>query len=241
MPENQLGRMRPCVRLAFEKGAQDKDHFRKMRHAIIYELNRLKVEKCEIKQALMEWNHKNYRKFTEGEAKRQLCDYVEWFFKNECNLSCKALNDYCLHPDAGCSFKRVAYQENIELPFSIIEAESFLLRECEPHGYLMSCLLKILSKIQKENARKIIYIGLRTLQARLLDEYRARLDPKDILRALNKLEAEGLLRITHGERGTFSKHANGYTFLPWVLPQPIITHVCGKDETHYCVAGAVMA
>lgn len=237
MPEKMTDKMRPCVKAALEDGAQNKDHLKKMTFAIIFELNRLNIEKSEIKMVLMEWNQKNYRKLTEGEAKRQLCDFVEWFFKHECKMSCNALNDYCLFPNGGCRFKPIPYQENIELPFSMLDAESFLMSERMPHGYLMACLLKILFKIQREkNARAIIYIGLRTLRARVLDEFRHDLDPKDILRALNKLEEEGFIRITHGERGTFSKRANGYTFQPWTRQQPIITHMCGNSETHYCVA-----
>jgi hypothetical protein len=106
------------------------------------------------------------------------------------------------------------------LPFSLSEAMIFLEKEYRPHGYLMGLLLKSLSKIQIEkNAKNIIYVGIRTLQARLLEDDRRNLDPMSLLRALNKLEAAGLIRIMHGQSGTFgTRHANGYTFLPWKPP-----------------------
>lgn len=221
------------MKAAFEEGAQDKDHLSKFRHAIIFELNRLGIEKSEIKIKLLEWNKKSYQVLSTGDARRKLCDYVDWFFKHECKLSCKGLEDYCVFQNGGCCFKRRPYQENIELPFSISEANNFLMTECKPHGYLMDCLIKILFEIQQEKGvRDIVFVGLRTLKARLSDEYRRNLDPKDILRTLSRLEENGFIRITHGKRGTFSNRANGYAFLPWTRPLRIITHMCGNSETH---------
>lgn len=213
-------KMRPCVKRAFISGAKDKDHLKKMTFAIIFELNRLGIEKQEIKMALLEWNKKSYQILSEGDAKRQLCDFVDWFFKRECKLGCKALEDYCIFPDGGCAFKPRLYDGEIALPFSLPEAMIFLEKEYRPYGYLMGLLLKCLSKIQKEkNAKSIIYVGVRTLQARLIEDDRQNLDPMSLLRALNKLEAAGLIRIKHGQPGTFgTRYANGYTFLPWKPP-----------------------
>jgi hypothetical protein len=212
--------MRPCVKAAFENGAQDKDHLKKMTYAIIFELNRLGIEKPEIKMALLHWNQKSYRILSDGDAKRQLCDFVDWFFKRECKLGCKALEDYCIFHNNWCAFRPQSYCGEMTLPFSLSEAMIFLEKEYRPHGYLMGLLLKSLSKIQIEkNAKNIIYVGIRTLQARLLEDDRRNLDPMSLLRALNKLEAAGLIRIMHGQSGTFgTRHANGYTFLPWKPP-----------------------
>jgi hypothetical protein len=220
MTEKISDQMRPCVKSAFDEGAQDKDHLNKMRHAIIFELNRLGIEKSEIKMKLLEWNKKSYQVLSPGDATRQLCDYVNWFFKHECKLSCKGLEDYCLYSTGGCAFRPSQYGGEIALPFSLIDAMIFLEKEYRPHGYLMGLLLKSLFKIQKEkNAKNIIYVGIRTLQARLLEDNRHNLDPMSLLRALNKLEAAGLIRIMHGQSGTFgTRHANGYTFLPWKPP-----------------------
>lgn len=232
--DDKLSKMRPCVAGALINGSSDEDHFRKMRQAIIYELNRITIDRAEIKSVLMDWNQRNHKRFTEGDARRKLCDYVDWFFKHDCKMSCKALTEYCLF--GGCGFQETSYQGEIELPFSLQDADSYLMTECMPHGYLMACLIKILYAIQKEkNARKIIFVGLRTLQSRVLEEFHHNLDLMSILRALNMLEEKELIRMTHGKRGTFTACANGYTFLPWVRPQRIITHMCNTSETHYCV------
>lgn len=244
--------MRPCVKAAFEKGVKadspsdrlNKEHLKKMTFAIIYELDRLEVEKAEIKTFLLDWNTRNYRILSPGDAQRQLCDFVDWYFKRECKLSCKALEDYCLFPNGGCAFKSTPYQGEIKLPFSLVDAITFLEKEYRPHGYLMGLLLRTLFSIQKEkNVKNILFIGLRTLRARLNNDFRHCLDLMTILRALNKLEEAGLIRITHGQSGTFgTRHANGYTFISWTRPQethiqqqPIITHLCNKTETLLCV------
>lgn len=234
------GNMRPCVAEAYQKGAQDRQHFEKMRFAIIYELKRLAIEKPDIKIFLLEWNAKNYQALATSEAQRQLCDFVDWFFKRDCKLSCKALVDYCLFPSGGCGFKPVPYSGEIQLPFSELDVVAFLEREFRPNGYLMGVIVRVLFKIKIEKcAKKEVFVGLRTLQARINDEFRFQSDLMAILRALNELEKLRLIRITHGKPGTFGKRtANGYAFLPWSPPvslQPIITHMCNKVDTHYCV------
>jgi hypothetical protein len=245
MTEKISDQMRPCVKSAFDDGAQDKDHLNKMRHAIIFELNRLGIEKSEIKMELLEWNKKSYQVLSPGDATRQLCDYVNWFFKHECKLSCKGLEDYCLFPNGWCAFRPQSDSGEITLPFSLSEAMIFLEKEYRPHGYLMGSLLKTLSKIRVEkSAKSIIYVGVRTIQARLLEDDRHDIDLMGIMRALNKLEEAGFIKITHGQAGTFGKRpANGYSFQPWAPPGPkcvyspipIITHMCNKNSTHICV------
>ena len=59
-------RMRPCVKSAFDEGAQDKDHLNKMRHAIIFELNRLGIEKSEIKNEAL------------GMEQKKLSGFITW-------------------------------------------------------------------------------------------------------------------------------------------------------------------
>jgi hypothetical protein len=220
MYEKILKKMRPCVAAAFKDGAQDKDHLKKMTYAIIFELNRLGIGKVEIKMALLDWNKKSIIALSPGDANRQLCDFVDWFFKKECKLGCKALKDYCLFPNGGCAFQLQAYVGDINLPFSLSEAMIFLEKEYRPHGYLMGLLLKSLSKIQQEkNAKNIIYVGLRTLKAQLVEDDRHILDLMTISRSLNLLEDAGFFKISRGQPGTFgTRHANGYTFLPWRPP-----------------------
>jgi DNA-binding transcriptional regulator YhcF (GntR family) len=218
---DRIDRMRPCVKAAFEKGAQNKSHLTKMTHAIIFELKRLGIEKAEIKRALLEWNQKNFQILTEGDARRRLCDYADWLFsQKDCKLGCKALGDYCIYPNSFCWFRPQIEEGEAALPFSLSDAMDFLEKEYQPHGYLMGLLLKSLSKIQVEkNAKSIIYVGVRTIQARLLEEDHHDIDLMGIVRALNKLEEAGFIRITHGQSGTFGmRPANGYSFQPWAPP-----------------------
>ena len=220
MPQKIIPKMRPCVNAAFEQGAQDKDHLSKMRHALVFELNRLGFEKPKIKMALLEWNKKSFKVLSPGDANRQLCDYVDWFFKKECKLSCNALKDYCVLPNGGCAFTLHAFDEEITLPFSILEAALFLDKNYQRDSYLMRALINILFKIQKDNnAKTIIYAGIRSIRDRVLEKTRKNLDLMCILRDINKLEEAGFIRITRGKSGTFgTRHANGYSFLPWKPP-----------------------
>lgn len=217
-----LDKMRPCVKASLNDGARDKSEFAKMRFAIIFELNRLHLEKAEIKMALLEWDKKSFQALTPGDATRKLSDFVNWFFKHECKMSCKTLVDYCLFPDGGCTFGTTPFAGNISLPFTISEAIAFLDREYQPHGYIMGLMLKILFKVQQQkNARAIVFVGLRTLQAMLNNEYRHNLDLMTISRALNMLEEAKFISIKRGQSGTFgTRHANGYTFLPWSNNNP---------------------
>jgi hypothetical protein len=76
----------------------------------------------DIKMMLLEWNKKNYRVLSSGEAQRQLCDYVDWVFKGECKTGCRALKDYCVGINGICKFSRIPSNGGIELPFSLKDA-----------------------------------------------------------------------------------------------------------------------
>jgi hypothetical protein len=227
--------MRPCVARVFEKGARDRNEFEKMRHAIIYELRLLEVDVPQIKLELLDWNMRNTRKLSTGDAQRQLCDYVDWFFKNDCKMSCRYLSDYCGLPEGTCMFSKPVNVGEIVLPFDMIEAMNYLVKEYRPHGYAMGLLIRVLFKIQREkNAPKILYVGVREIRARLNSDERLNLDEMSILRLLNRLEEAGILKITHGKSGTFGKRtANEYTFLPWT--RPVSESVATTHNNSVCV------
>ena len=229
MQNEVLKKMRPCVAVVFENGAQDRNEFEKMRFAIVFELRRLDVEMAKIKMALLEWNTKNNRVLSTGDAQRQLCDFVNWFFKHDCKIGCKGLKDYCRFLNGGCVFKPAVNTEEIKLPFSLVDAMVFLEKEYRRDGYLMGKLILILFKIQKDkNAPNILYVGIREIRARLNNDERLDLDEMTLLRALNKLEEAGILKITHGKSGTFGRRtANGYSFMSWEPPA-----AWGTSTTH---------
>jgi len=219
--EKNSDKIRPCVFAALKSGAQDRDHLKKMTHAIIYEFDRLQMGKADIKMILLDWNLKSYRVLSAGDAKRQLCGYVDWFFKlKDRKLSCKALEVCCVYPNGGCAFKPAQCREGFSLPFSLLDAMAYLEKEYRPHGYLMGLLLKVLFAVQKDkNSKNIIFVGVRELRARLNHDEGHNLDIMTILRALNMLEEVGIIKITHGKSGTFgTRQANGYTFLEWTPP-----------------------
>ena len=110
----------------------------------------------------------------------------------------------------------------------------------------MLLIVKILRRWQMTKPTgKLIYIGVRKIASLIRDEYRHYIDPMEICRKIKLLKDEGVVDIVvKGERGTFRRMANGYTFLPWSIIRhtpPIITHMCntenrGKNsDTHLCV------
>jgi len=238
--ETFIPKMRPCIRAGFTEGAQGRDHFEALCFAIIHDLKRIGLTKPDIKMALMEWNKRNYKSLSEGEARRQLADYVEWFFKKNPKLGCKSkqLTLLCVYSNGGCSFAFTPDKECDRLPFALITADQYLLERYPAHAYKMGAVLKTLFKKQVENGRKRIFVGLRSLQAILFSDFKICLDPKDILRLLNKLKDEQFIEIEPGQPGGFKarRRANEYTFLPWKPPQPIISHLCGNSDTLLCVA-----
>src|SRR4030042_945646 len=108
-------KMRPCIRKCLQEGLLEKipsklyeEVRKKMTFAIIYEMNRLGAEPGLIKQSLLNWNDRCINALTVNRAKRQLCDFVDWFLKKNCRMSCKTLFDYCLYPSGvGCQFQKM--------------------------------------------------------------------------------------------------------------------------------------
>lgn len=214
-----LESIRPCVAYVLCNGAKDYEHFKKMRHAIVCELKRLNMERGKIKMTLLEWNDLNYNKLTPSEAQRQLCDYVDWVFKREVKIGCKALGEYCRFGGAGCSFKRKSFQDGESISFSMTDALVFLERECKPKGYTMGMVLQTLIAIKREKNVGTVFAGVRHIQEMINNTTRHCLDLMTILRALNELERTGFIAIKRGKSGTFgNRHANEYTILQWKPP-----------------------
>lgn len=214
-------KMRPCVRNALEEGAKNIFQFEKMRFAIIYELKRLGFKKENIKQILFDWNQRCYKVLTTGEAKRQLCEYVDWFYKKECKLSCKGLTSYCIHKDGECEFKK-ANKKNEKLPFPLNATINKIEHKYQPHGYLMGKIIRILESARQERGGwDKVYIGMRTIKAKLLDIENIAIDIMTISRELYRMQEVGILKIEKGKPGTFgTRHANGYKFLKWSPDNP---------------------
>jgi hypothetical protein len=214
-----------------------------MLHALIFEMRRVGLSKAEIKTELLKWNQRNGTlKKTEGDARRELIEYVNWFFsKNpEPRLGCKALEAYC---NDQCSFKISKSREPRILPFNLTEAEIWLERECKPHGYLMGKLIICLWQAQREKGNfETVWIGCREIAAKLLENGTGHLDPKDVLRCLNRLEEQGFIQIIRGKSGSIRRQANGYKFLPWKPTLGVLqhtthnTHMCGNVPHNNCVA-----
>jgi hypothetical protein len=210
--------MRPCVKDALDNGVEDEQSFSKMRHAIIFELKRIGFEKPAIKRELMEWNKKCRPRLSEGDAKRQLCGYVDWFYKKECKLSCKGLQDYCTRVDT-CVFMRTQKNNSYELPFSVADARLFLEHNYAPEGHLMGLILQTMIRMKvKKKAQNILFVGLREIRDSLLDKENCNSNEMTISRYLYKLEKIGFFKITKGKRGSFSRKSNAYEFNSWELP-----------------------
>jgi hypothetical protein len=207
----KLDQIRPCVRKSLEQGADDDDEFKKMRQAIIYELNEIGIDKAEIKAEMLAWNNRNHKKLSLNKAKGELSGYVEWFFRHDCKLGCSALVNYCLYPGGGCGFQPMPHSALI--PFPMARAESYLM-SLKPVAYLETCLLKILYTIQQEKNVRIVFIGVRILAARVLNDFNHDLDLMSIHRALRQLEDIELIRIIPGRVGEHSGRANGYALNP---------------------------
>ena len=226
-------KMRACVRQAFLHGIEGNmkdEHWQKMRHAIIFELNRLGVDRCDIKRQLMEWNERNLETLPYAKAKRVLAGYVDWFFTKKAFLSCKALRDYCIAEDAGCVFQKPQFID--KLPYRLHEAERHLETINRKHAHVMALILGVLADVRTEKRLPTVFIDTRTIADRLFDQWGTRLDPKDILRHVRRLEQAGFLRIRSGQAGDLGvRKANEYTLLPWappavVSPAPLQYSIC---------------
>lgn len=220
-----LDRMMDCVKNAFLNGSQSGDDFHHMRHAIIVELIRLGYEKAEIKQMMLEWNERCERPLGLSEQKIQLCGYVDWVFKNDCKVGCKAMIrfGYCLG-EAQCQFhiqqNRTKHQRIPELPFNYLELKKYLEERYKADWYGLCIVLDTLLWFQMEKAKgEIIYIGYRQLSALILDRCNKRFDKMDVYRRIQTLILEGIIeKAVAGKQGMFIHKANGYRFLPWKRP-----------------------
>jgi hypothetical protein len=213
--------IRPCVKDAYDNGSITREDRRKMVYAIIYELNRLGVQADVIKAELVQWNDRCRNKLSPGDAKRQLCDYVDWFNKHECRLSCKSLRDYCIDKSGSCPFSVVPKTQK-ELTYTISQADNFLIREFPESGkgHTMSIVLQSLVSIWNEKGRpRQLFAGTRSVQARILETHRSLLDLMTILRRLRDLSDIGFLSMQSGERGSFGfRRSNAYQLLDWTPP-----------------------
>lgn len=236
--------IRDCVRQAFLNGSNRGQEFRKMRHAIIYELERVGFDSSEVKDKLLEWDQRCEKPHSISEQKSQLLKYVDWFESKECKMSCRSLEDYCLGKNNCQFYIKTSYkkrQEMPKLPFNIDELETFLRERFKADGYTMLLIIKSLRFFQYEKASEIVFIGYRKICSIIRDKFGHRLSPMDIFRKMQYLKDEGIIeQVFKGKRGNFTKKANGYKLLPWKLPKhtqinenyttqvPIITHMCNK-------------
>jgi hypothetical protein len=195
-----------------------------MAYAIIYELNRLGVAADVIKSELIQWNSRSQNKLSIGDAKRQLCDYVDWFYKHECRLSCKSLSDYCIDKEGSCPFSVKPRSERV-LPYTMAQARQFLEFEFFEHGkgHVMAIVLRSLVSLWDDKGRpNQLFVGVRSIQARILEMHRSFLDLMSIVRHLRRLSSAGFIAIRSGESGSFGfRLSNAYEFLDWKPPQAV--------------------
>lgn len=225
--------MRPCVKKILDTGLREKlpkqlfeDLRKKMTYVIIHDLRRINIEPIDIKQMLLSWNDRCIMKLSSGDAKRQLCGFVDWFLKKECKLSCKGLADFCLYPEGtGCAFQKKAELRKVN--YTTGEAQVYLERTFPKYGigYRMGYVLEALHKAREEKGVDRLYIGLRTLAAILYDIRSWRVETKELSKYLYRLQEEKFLKIEKGEKGSFVfRHSNAYTFLDWHNPENETSH-----------------
>ena len=157
--------LRQCVSLALKNGTHGNAAFKKMRHAIIFELNRIGIEKEKIKDMLLDWNKRNEKPLSLGDARRQLHDYTDWFLGTNCKLSCKALEDYCTGKTT-CKFYiqktdnfQKEYQDNA--PFNHAELQKYLEEKYPGEAYELLTIIQALRRFQSDKQVTTIYIGFR--------------------------------------------------------------------------------
>ena len=224
MGEKNLENMRDCVRLALEKGSERGYEFKKMRHAIIFELKRLGFSYSEIKDKLLEWNQRCERILPQNEARRQLFNYVDWFSEQEAYMGCKAIEDFCVGKDKCTFHRKKVYINNKQFeksPFDFREAERFLEKRYRADALPMMLILKCLRHTQIEKATgETVLLGFRGIAKWIRDNYRHSFDAMAIFRKTQDLMSEGMIEIViKGTRGHFKGKANGYRFLPWRAPK----------------------
>jgi len=220
----KLDGMMDCVKKAFLEGCERGDEFHKMRHAIIVELKRLGHEPSEIKDMLLEWNERCEKPLSLSEQKIQLCGYVDWVFKNDCKIGCRACQDYCLGKE-NCVYYIKKYKSNHnptkDLPFNFSELKEFLQERYKRDWYMLNMILDaILWHKHKHAIGPIIYISYAKIASIIRDRYNKRPDNMDICRKMKKLIEEGVIKVVEkGKRGMFTRKANSYMFLSWKHPK----------------------
>ncbi len=219
--------MRPCIKDFLLKGQREKapkelfqETRRKMTYRIIHDLHRIGIDRADIKQQLLQWNNQCICRLSSGDAKRQLCDYVDWFFKEKRKLSCNGLKDYCSHPEGtGCRFQKKAKLK--PLTYRLGDARIYLEHNFPKHGegFRMGNVLEALHRVREEKGFDELFVGLRTLSAVLYDIRSMQIGNKELLILLHRLEEENFIRIKKGKKGNFGfRHSNAYTFLDWKEP-----------------------
>jgi hypothetical protein len=225
--------IRDCVKKYLENGIHSQNGFydlifKKMRFAIIYELNRVGNNSADIKNALLEWNQKNEKPLHLGEARRQLCGFADWFLKHECKLSCeRGLADFCVGIN-NCKYKKTAnriFRNSFsDIPFNIQSIEEYLKASAPKDVFILMAIINILKQIQSDRKINEIFIGFRSLASLIQEKYNIHIDAMQICRKIRLLIEYKILTITQkGKAGNYNRQANGYTLLPWP-GQDVSTH-----------------
>lgn len=215
--------MRPCIEKVLTDGLRNQlpkelyEQSRKtMTFVIIHDLNRTGLNQNEIKTALLGWNERCIIKLTLNEANRKLCDFVDWFFKKECKLSCKRLLDICLFPSgSGCFFQKNPPLE--PLTYNLGEIRFFLENKYPQYslGFRLFNVLSVLYEIRNEKNVENIFAGLRTISDRIYNSKNGTISGKELSKLLYKLQDMGIIQIKKGEAGSFGyKRSNEYRFNP---------------------------
>ncbi len=221
-------KMRPCIKNILFEGHREKapremfqETRKKMTFRIIHDLHRIGIDRVDIKQQLLLWNDRCINQLSAGDAKRQLCDFVDWFFKKrEHKLSCNGLKDFCLYPEGnGCRFQKKA--EARPLTYCFGDAKIYLERTFPRYGqgHKMACVLEALIRVRNEKGVDVLFVGLRRLSAVLNDIRPMRIENKELSQTLYRLQEEGFISIERGQKGDFGfRLSNAYTFLDWQEP-----------------------
>jgi len=230
--------LRDCVKQSFNEGCRDLDEFNAMRHAIIVGLKDLGFDISEVKRLLEEWNKRNDNKLGFKKKERMLFKYADWVFKVDAKIGCKRLNNYCIG-QMKCEFYLKTSFKKLEktqaLPFNKDKLEKFLEAKGEKHWYEMMLVVKALRSVQREKETgEVMFVGYRELSEVIRDKFGFYLNPMDILRKIRLLEDEGVVeQVIKGSKGTFTRKANGYRFLPWKDAENNHAHL--HANTYICV------
>ncbi|MBU2051379.1 MAG: hypothetical protein KKH61_20720, partial [Gammaproteobacteria bacterium] len=220
---------RACVRWALDHGIEGKPkdrEYQKMRHAIIHELKRLGLDRANTKAVMLDWNKRNLLPLSLNDARRQLCAYVDWLFKQtSARLSCKALKDFCISSETDCLFAKPDIIE--PLGYSLVDAAHFIEKTDARHAHSLIAVLRLMLSLREEMKRPVIYVGSRRLCALLFDREGMIFESIEVLRLLRKLSDIGFITIASGQAGTFGgRRANEYRVLDWKPDVRKISSIC---------------